>query len=74
MLSLSINYDNDGQWGQFVDIEYKEELKQIIIHQESSSLHMKTEKQRLDDDYFNNILLGVGTLFIFIGYIRNYIS
>ena len=72
MLSLSINYDNDGQWGQFVDIEYKEELKQIIIHQESSSLQMKTEKH--DDDDFNNILLGVGTLFIFIGYIRNYIS
>ena len=72
MLSLSIYYDNDGQWGQFVDIEYKEELKQIIIHQESSSLQMKTEKH--DDDDFNNILLGVGTLFIFIGYIRNYIS
>jgi|688.fasta_scaffold337618_1 hypothetical protein len=72
MLSLSINYDNDGQWGQFVDIEYKEELKQIIIHQESSSLHMKTEKH--DDDDFNNILLGFGTIFLFIGYIRNYIS
>jgi hypothetical protein len=72
MLSLSINYDNDGQWGQFVDIEYKEELKQIIIHQESSSLQMKTEKH--DDDDFNNILLGFGTIFLFIGYIRNYIS
>jgi hypothetical protein len=72
MLSLYIIYDKHGQWGQFVDIEYKEE-EQIIIHQESSSLHIKTEKQRLDDDDFNNILLGVGTLFIFIGYIRNYI-